>query len=184
MFIPDGGFRLWNSINDNNHDTMMKYKTIHDVCPPGYVMENYSGLYWYMTEASRVKQYEYARAVENNESYSGGFKFYGMYYNSAVNSDGSPVALYLPCAGARNTCTTGLSGSYGNMGYLYVVNTNNGGLQTFEVVKGDNTYKIGKGGNVQYGASTSGKTIGWPNGNVTKLVNAQAYPVRCRRGKF
>ena len=182
--VVDGGFRLWNSINDNNHNTMMKYKTVHDVCPPGYVMENYSGLYWYMTEASRIQQYEYARAVENNESYSGGFKFYGMYYNSAVNSDGSPVALYLPCAGARNSGKTGLSGSYGNMGYLYVVNTNNGGLQTFDVVKGDDTYKIGKGGNVQYGASTSGKTIGWPGANATKLVNAQAYNVRCRRGKF
>ena len=82
VLVSEGNYRLWNSINNNEHDEMMKYKTAHDPCPPGYIMENYSVLYWYATISDAVKaKFGYARAAEDDATYKSGYKFYGMYYN-------------------------------------------------------------------------------------------------------
>jgi hypothetical protein len=78
-----------------------------------------------------------------------------------------------------------LSGGYGNMGYLYSVNTNKDNApKTFSLTSGDKTLTAGYGTCIQFGANTSGNTIGWPGWSTSKKVHAQAYNVRCRRGKF
>ena len=180
VLVSEGNYRFWNSRNTNGHDDMMKCKTSHDPCPPGYIMENYSIIYWYLT--TRTKEFGYTRAAEDNATYQSGFKFYGMYYNAAVDSKGNNVPLYWPCAGNRSDCTNGVSGKYGNCGYIYIVNTNN--TNTY---KGgaDNATTIGNGGAVAYGEIGNSYTVpGLASGSPGKTVNHQAYPVRCRRGKF
>lgn len=181
VLVSEGKYRFWNSVNNNNHDTMMKGKTSHDPCPPGYILENYSGLYWYAT--SRAKQFGYARAAADDATYKSGFKFYGLYYNSAVDSQGNTLPLYLPCASSRANCVSGVSGQYSNCGYLYVVNTNN--TTNYSVVSNSVTYSVGQGGAFAFGEVGSNYTVpGLPAGSASKIVNNQAYPVRCRRGKF
>ena len=180
VLVSEGNYRFWNSRNTNGHDDMMKCKTSHDPCPPGYIMENYSIIYWYLT--TRTKEFGYTRAAEDNATYQSGFKFYGMYYNAAVDSKGNNVPLYWPCAGNRSDCTNGVSGKYGNCGYIYIVNTNN--TNTY---KGgtDSATTIGNGGAVAYGEIGDSYTVpALASGSPSKTVNHQAYPVRCRRGKF
>jgi hypothetical protein len=175
VLVSEGNYRFWNSVNNNNHDVMMNGKTAHDPCPPGYILENYSGLYWYAT--TRVGDYGYTRGADD-ETYQSGFKFYGLFYNNATDSAGNKQALYLPCAGNRAVAAS-ISGKYGNCGYLYVVNTNN----TNTYAAGD--YKVGQGGTLGFGEIASGYTApGTISGNAAKVVNHQAYPVRCRRGKY
>lgn len=178
--VSEGNYRFWNSRNTNGHDDMMKCKTSHDPCPPGYIMENYSIIYWYLT--TRSKELGYTRAAEDNATYNSGFKFYGMYYNGAVDSNNKNVPLYWPCAGNRSNCTNGVSGKYANCGYIYVVNTNN-----TNSYKGgtDSAITIGNGGAVAFGEIGSDYTVpGLATGSASKSVNHQAYNVRCRRGKF
>ena len=180
VLVSEGNYRFWNSVNDNTHDVMMTGKTTHDPCPPGYIMENYSIIFWYLT--TRTKEFGYTRAAEDNATYQSGFKFYGMYYNAAVDSKGNNVPLYWPCAGNRSDCTNGVSGKYGNCGYIYIVNTNN--TNTY---KGgtDSATTIGNGGAVAYGEIGDSYTVpALASGSPSKTVNHQAYPVRCRRGKF
>ena len=184
VLVSEGNYRLWNSVNDNNHDNMMKYKTAHDPCPPGYVMENYSVLYWYATVNDALKaKFGYARAAEDDATYKSGYKFYGMYYNGCKDKDGNAVPMYWPCAGNRTSCITGVAGQYANCGYIYVVNTNN--TNTYTVAKDGKTYTIGNGGAMAFGEVGSNYTTpGLLNPSPSKTVNAQAYNVRCRRGKF
>lgn len=184
VVVSEGNYRLWNSINDNNHDEMMKYKTAHDPCPPGYIMENYSVLYWYATISDAVKaKFGYARAAEDDATYKSGYKFYGMYYNGSKDKDGNAVPMYWPCAGNRTSGITGVAGQYSNCGYIYVVNTNN--TETYTVATGGKTYTVGKGGAMAFGEVGSNYTApGLLNPNAKKTVNAQGYNVRCRRGKF
>ena len=180
VLVSEGNYRFWNSVNDNNHDVMMTGKTTHDPCPPGYIMENYSIIYWYLT--TRTKEFGYTRAAEDNATYQSGFKFYGMYYNAAVDSKGNNVPLYWPCAGNRSDCTNGVSGKYGNCGYIYIVNTNNKNTYNGGT---DNATTIGNGGAVAYGEIGNSYTVpALASGSPNKTVNQQAYPVRCRRGKF
>ena len=173
-------YRFWCSHNNNTHATMMQGKTAHDPCPPGYIIENYSGEYWYMTaNGARKSEFGYARAKEDNASYYSGYKFYGMYYNNATDVNGNKVPLYWPCDGNRESCVSGVSGQYANCGYIYSVNTNN--KDTFVI--GKNTY--GKACAVCYGECISSyKAPGLLNESAGKVVNSQAYVVRCRRGKF
>ena len=179
VLVSEGNYRFWNSVNNNNHDTMMKGKTSHDPCPPGYIMENYSMIYWYAT--LRVGEFGYTRAAADDASYQSGFKFYGMFYNNAVDSEGNNISLYWPCAGNRGAACSNVSGKYGNCGYIYVANTNNSGKETYAV--GD--FVCGKGATVAYGEIATDYTApGLLNGSPKKTVNNQAYPVRCRRGKF
>ena len=92
------------------------------------------------------------------------------------------IPLYWPCAGNRSDCTNGVSGKYGNCGYIYIVNTNN--TNTY---KGgtDSATTIGNGGAVAYGEIGDSYTVpALASGSPSKTVNHQAYPVRCRRGKF
>ena len=184
ILVSEGNYRLWNSINNNNHDEMMKYKTAHDPCPPGYITENYSVLYWYATTSNAVKaKFGYARAAEDDAVYKSGYKFYGMYYNGCKDKDGNDVPMYWPCAGNRTSGVTGVSGQYANCGYIYVVNTNN--TNTYTVAKDDKTYTIGNGGAMAFGEV--GNTYSAPgllNPSPSKTVNSQGYNVRCRRGKF
>ena len=184
ILVSEGNYRLWNSINDNNHDEMMKYKTAHDPCPPGYITENYSVLYWYATTSDAVKaKFGYARAAEDDATYKSGYKFYGMYYNGCKDKDGNAVPMYWPCAGNRTSCITGVHGQYANCGYIYVVNTNN--TNTYTVAKDGKTYTIGNGGAMAFGEVGSNYTApGLLNPSAGKTVNAQGYNVRCRRGKF
>ena len=184
VVVSEGNYRLWNSINDNDHDDMMKYKTAHDPCPPGYITENYSILYWYATTSDAVKaKFGYARAAEDDASYKSGYKFYGMYYNGCKDKDGNAVPMYWPCAGSRTSGITGVHGQYANCGYIYVVNTNN--TETYTVAKDGKTYTVGKGGAMAFGEVGSGYTKpGLLNPSAGKTVNAQGYNVRCRRGKF
>ena len=184
VVVSEGNYRLWNSINDNSHDEMMKYKTAHDPCPPGYIMENYSVLYWYATYPEAVKaKFGYARAAEDDATYKSGYKFYGMYYNGCKDKDGNAVPMYWPCAGNRSACITGVHGQYANCGYIYVVNTNN--TNTYTVAKDGKTYTIGQGGAMAFGEVGSNYTApGLLNPSPKKTVNAQGYNVRCRRGKF
>ncbi len=178
VLVSEGNYRFWNSRNVNDHDAMMKCKTSHDPCPPGYIMENYSIVYWYL--ATRAKELGYTRAAEDNATYNSGFKFYGMYYNGAVDSNGNNVPLYWPCGGNRTEGTNGVSGKYANCGYIYAVNTNNTNTYT-----GGSSNTIGNGGAVAYGEVTSDYTApGLANASAGKSVNQQAYNVRCRRGKF
>ena len=67
------------------------------------------------------------------------------------------------------------------MGYIYAICTE---TTTITATSGDKTYTYNQAAASQYGANTSGKTIGWPGWSKSKKVNAQAYHVRCRRGKF
>ncbi len=184
VLVSEGNYRLWNSINDNNHDNMMKYKTAHDPCPPGYIMENYSVLYWYATVNDALKaKFGYARAAEDDATYKSGYKFYGMYYNGCKDKDGNAVPMYWPCAGNRTSGITGVAGQYSNCGYIYVVNTNN--ENTYTVAKDGKTYTIGQGGAMAFGEVGNNYTApGLLNPSPKKTVNAQAYNVRCRRGKF
>lgn len=177
VLVSEGNYRFWNSVNNNNHDTMMKGKTSHDPCPPGYILDNYSSLYWHTT--TRQGEFGYTRAAADNSTYKSGFKFYGMYYNNAEDSEGNKLPLYLPCCGNRSNCINGVSGQYANCGYIYVVNTNN--KDTYAA--GD--YTVGKGGAMAFGEVLSSYTApGVIAESSGKTVNAQAYPVRCRRGKF
>ena len=184
VLVSEGNYRLWNSINNNNHDEMMKYKTAHDPCPPGYIMENYSVLYWYATVDDTVKaKFGYARAAEDDATYKSGYKFYGMYYNGTKDKDGNAVPMYWPCAGNRTSGITGVAGQYANCGYIYVVNTNN--TNTYTVTKDGKTYTVGNGGAMAFGEVGSNYTApGLLNPSPSKTVNAQGYNVRCRRGKF
>ena len=76
VVVSEDNYRLWNSINNNDHNEMMKYKTAHDPCPPGYIMENYSILYWYATVNDALKaKFGYARAAEDDATYKSGYKF-------------------------------------------------------------------------------------------------------------
>lgn len=179
--LSEGNYRFWCSHNNNNHATMMSGKTAHDPCPPGYIIENYSAEYWYMTvNAARKAEFGYARAKEDNATdYHSGYKFYGMYYNNATDENGNKVPLYWPCDGNRDSCVSGVSGQYSNCGYIYSVNTNN--KDTFVI--GEKTY--GKAGAVCYGECISSyKAPGLLAESASKVVNSQAYVVRCRRGKF
>ena len=178
--LSEGNYRFWCSHNNNSHATMMQGKTAHDPCPPGYIIENYSIEYWYMTvNGARKSEFGYARAKEDNASYNSGYKFYGMYYNNATDVNGNKVPLYWPCDGNRESCVSGVSGQYANCGYIYSVNTNN--KDTFVI--GDKTY--GKACAVCYGeCNSSYKAPGLMLENASKVVNSQAYVVRCRRGKF
>ena len=184
VLVSEGNYRLWNSVNDNNHDNMMKYKTAHDPCPPGYIMENYSVLYWYATVNDALKaKFGYARAAEDDATYKSGYKFYGMYYNGCKDKDGNAVPMYWPCAGSRTSGVTGVHGQYSNCGYIYVVNTNN--TNTYTVTKDGKTYTVGNGGAMAFGeVGNSYTTPGLLNPSPSKTVNAQGYNVRCRRGKF
>ena len=180
VLVSEGNYRLWNSINNNEHDEMMKYKTAHDPCPPGYIMENYSVLYWYATISDAVKaKFGYARAAEDDATYKSGYKFYGMYYNDCKDKDDNAVPMYWPCAGNRTSGITGVAGQYANCGYIYVVNTNN-----------KNTYTCsecvtGMAGAMAFGEVANGYIEpGITTECATKQVHAQAYNVRCRRGKF
>lgn len=184
VLVSEGNYRLWNSINNNEHDEMMKYKTAHDPCPPGYIMENYSVLYWYATISDAVKaKFGYARAAEDDATYKSGYKFYGMYYNGCKDKDDNAVPMYWPCAGNRTSGITGVAGQYANCGYIYVVNTNN--TNTYTVTKDSKTYTVGNGGAMAFGEIGNGYTApGLLNPSPSKTVNAQGYNVRCRRGKF
>ena len=163
---------------------MMKYKTAHDPCPPGYIMENYSILYWYATVDDAVKaKFGYARAAEDDATYKSGYKFYGMYYNGCKDKDDNAVPMYWPCAGNRTAGITGVAGQYANCGYIYVVNTNN--TNTYTVTKDGKTYTFGNGGAMAFGEVGSNYTTpGLLNPSPSKTVNAQGYNVRCRRGQF
>ena len=186
VLISEGKYRLWRSVTSNNHDTMMKGKTPHDPCPPGYVIENYSQLYW--SVVTRPAEFGYTRAKEDNTTYKSGFKFYGMYYNGPVDKDGNSVPMYWPCGSNKRDVTTTLSGAYNNCGYLYAVNTNN--TQTYDVSNGKEgteakSFTIGKGGALAYGeVANSYASPGLASGNAGKTVNSQGYHVRCRRGKW
>lgn len=181
--VVDGGYRFWSSNTSRTHSTMMSSKTTHDPCPPGYVIETTSCQYHYVNQ--RVKEVSFARAAADNSSYKEGYKFYGMYFNVAKDEEGNDLALYFPCASARAGCVVNLSGGYGNMGYLYSVNTNKDNApKTFSLTSGGKTFTAGYGTCIQFGASTDGNTIGWPSWSTSKKVHAQAYNVRCRRGTF
>ena len=181
--VVDGGYRFWSSNTSRTHGTMMSSKTTHDPCPPGYVIETTSCQYHYVN--NRNKDASFARAAADNSAYAEGYKFYGMYFNVAKDGDGNNLALYFPCASARTGCVVNLSGGYGNMGYLYSVNTNKDNApKTFSLTSGDKTLTAGYGTCIQFGANTGGNTIGWPGWSTSKKVHAQAYNVRCRRGKF
>ena len=186
VFISDGKFRLWRSIASNDHDTMMKGKTPHDPCPPGYILENYSQLYWGIV--TRVAEFGYTRAKEDNSTYKSGFKFYGMYYTGADDEAGNNVPMYWPCGSQRRDVATSVSGQYNNCGYLYVVNTNN--TSTYNVSNGKEgneaaTFTVGKGAAFAYGEiGSSYAAPGLASGNSGKTVNSQGYHVRCRRGKW
>ena len=178
--LSDGKYRFWCSHNTTTHADMMKGKTAHDPCPPGYIIEHYSWQYWYMTANQATKtKFGYARAKEDNDAYRSGYKFYGMYYNDGVDKAGNAVPLYWPCDGSRESCESGVSGQYSNCGYIYGVNTNN--TETFTI--DGKTY--GKAAAVCYGECISTYTApGLMYESIKKVVNAQAYNVRCRRGKF
>ncbi len=181
VLISEGLYRLWNSVNNNNHDTMMSGKTAHDPCPPGYIVENYSVIYWYMViDNDHKAKFGYTRAAEDNDAYNSGFKYYGMYYNDSVDKDGNNVPMYWPCDGNRDALVSGVSGNYSNCGYIYLVNTNNDNVYTV----GD--YKYGFAGAVAYGevATSSYNAPDLQRASSNKQVNSQAYVVRCRRGKF
>ena len=178
--VAEGKYRFWCSHNDNTHDTMMKGKTSHDPCPPGYIIENFSMHYWYMCyNADWKSKFGYVRAQNDDTTYSSGYKFYGMYYNAGVDANGNTVPLYWPCDGQRASAVSGVSGQYANCGYIYSVNTNND--NTF--VLNDKTH--GKACAICYGEAESNYTApGLMKESAGKVVNSQAYVVRCRRGKF
>ncbi len=174
-----GGYRFWSSNTSREHDSMLASKTSHDPCPPGYVIETSSCQYSYVD--LRKTEVSFARAAQDNSECVGGYKFYGMYFNLAKDEQGNTLALYFPCASQRTGCkVTRLSGTYGNMGYIYAMNTASSASSTYSVA----TTTTGQGACIQYGASASGKAIGWPVWNAAKKQNAQAYNVRCRRGEF
>ncbi len=181
----DGGYRPWNSINNGDHDAMMKAKTAHDPCPPGYILDNYSQLYWFMENSTKTAKFGYTRAATDTDKEHCGFKYYGMYYNESVDKDGNKTPMYWPCDGNRSAVVSGVSGQYANNGYLYVVNTNSAGAETYSLQNDGKTFNIGKGGAVAYGqVGDTYKQAGLPNSSPKKTVNSQAYTVRCRRGKF
>ena len=175
----DDGYKFWSNNTSMVHEEMLASKTAYDPCPPGYVIETSSCQYSY--QDLRKKDAGFARAASESSSYSEGYKFYGFYFNLAKDKDNNPMALYFPCGGNRSSCVSNLSSDYGNMGYVYSANTQTDAI-TATVNNKTYTYHVAAAS--QYGANTSGKTIGWPGWSKTKKVNAQAYHVRCRRGKF
>lgn len=176
--LSDTEYAFWIASTKLTYTDMMKCKTTHDPCPPGYMLETHSDMYWYAH--TRANTAGFARAAADNAAYEAGYRFYGIYFNVAKTAENKDVALYFPCAGNRYKGYTDLAATYGNMGYIYAVNTSKERTETYTV--GD--YKIGDASSFQYGATTSGKTIGWSTQNSKKVVNSQAYNVRCRRGKF
>ena len=177
--VSGDGYAFWSANTSMVHDEMLASKTAYDPCPPGYVIETSSCQYSY--QDLRKMEAGFARAASDNAAYSAGYKFYGFYFNLAKDANNAPMALYFPCGGNRSSCVTSLSGGYGNMGYIYAAGTETG---TVTATVNNKTYTYHVAGASQYGANTSGKTIGWPGWSKTKKVNAQAYNVRCRRGKF
>lgn len=176
------GYRFWSANTSRSHNDMLKSKTNYDPCPPGYVVETSSCQYSYIE--LRKKEASFARSASDNSSYSEGYKFYGMYFNLAKDKAKNPIALYFPCGSNRSVCVTNQSANYGNMGYIYAMNTGGDRTKNSDIPGDEVNYKSGLGACVQYGASTSGKTIGWPSWSGSKKVNNQAYNVRCRRGDF
>ena len=175
--VEEGKYRFWCSHNNNNHDTMMSGKTNHDPCPPGYIIENYSIQYWYMT--TRKAKFGYTRAKDDNATYKSGYKFYGMYLNDATDEAGNNVPIYWPCCGNRASLTTGVSGQYANCGYIYSVNTNNDSYFTY------NEKVYGVGAAIAFGEVASTYSApGVMSESAGKIVNGQGYNVRCRRGKW
>ena len=178
--LDGGAYGFWSANNSRVHEEMLQSKTNYDPCPPGYVVETTSCLYSYV--ALRNKEASFARSATDNSSFPGGYKFYGMYFNLAKDKDENSMALYFPCAGNRSKCVTNQSAAYGNMGYVYGACT---AETTISVTVSGKTYKAAVAASVQYGANgSSGTAMGWPGHNGGKKVNAQAYHVRCRRGKF
>ena len=158
------------------------YKSTHDPCPAGYIIDNYSGLYHYLGANSPATKAGYVRNPQDNSEQLSGYKFYGMWLSGCTNSNGQAADLYTPCCSARTQTVCRTIGSYANMGYLYTYNTNGDGTTTFEYVQGGTTYTGYKASNNQFGESVNGKAIGSPwGGSSKKITNGQGYPVRCRK---
>ena len=95
------------------------------------------------------------------------------------DEQGNSVPMYWPCCGNRSAMITGISGQYANCGYIYVVNTNNKNTYTCS------EFVTGMAGAMAFGEVANGYVEpGLPLESAGKQVNAQAYNVRCRRGKF
>ena len=178
--VVDGSqYRFWNSRNTNPHDSMMTGKTTHDPCPPGYIMENSSGTYWYID--SRKSAFGYTRAKDDSDQPSG-FKYYGAFLNEAVDKDENTTALYYPCAGNRNSIVSYITGQFNNCGIIYVASTKKKAEATY--TGGDNN-TIGCGAAIAFGEIGSTYTApALPSWSTGKKDNHQAYNVRCRRGQF
>ena len=172
-------YRLWRS--STSQTTQMQLKTNHDPCPAGYALDNSSATYHYVS--TRAAGFGYVRNPQDDSSYNQGYKLYGMYLNGCwygEENDANKTVLYFPCGGNRTSTLCGTADSYGNMGYIYLVNTSN--ANTFSYTSNEVTYTQYNGACLQYGATAdSGKTLGNAGYSSAKSVNAQGYNIRCRK---
>ena len=182
----EGVYCLWGGITAVASD--LTVKTTHDPCPAGYIIDNASGYYHYLGANSPTTNAGYVRNPENNDAHSAttGYKFYGMYITGGINSKGEKTDLYTPTCSNRNQTICKTVGTYANMGYIYLYNTNN--VTEFTYTFNGTDYVGYWGANNQFGAAgkneagTAGAAISSPYGaNFKKITNAQAYPVRCRQ---
>lgn len=179
------GYRLWRSCT--NPASQKALKTNHDPCPAGYMLDNSSATYHYAY--TRMAKFGYVRNPQDDTSYAQGYKLYGMYLNGCwvgEESDANKTALYFPCGGNRAGTYAGTCDGYGNMGYIYQVNTSTvkpeSGGPYYSYTYSSKTYYTGRGACIQYGATgTSGTTLGNVGWGTTKSVNAQGYYIRCRK---
>jgi hypothetical protein len=172
-------YRLWRS--STSQQSQMQLKTNHDPCPAGYMMDNSSATYHYVS--TRNAAFGYVRNPENDATYKAGYRLYGMYLNGCwkgSEAEANKTALYFPCGANHTNGVTGGKDSYGNMGYIYLVNTSN--TNTSPITYNGKEYTLYHGACLQYGATGgSGTTLGNAGYSSGKTVNAQAYHARCRK---
>ena len=172
-------YRLWRSCTSTA--AQMSIKTNHDPCPAGYAIDNSSATYHY--GSTRNNKFGYVRNPQDDSSYKQGYRLYGMYLNGCwvgSENDANKTALYFPCGANRTGSVVGGKDAYGNMGYIYVVNTSNNNNTKYTY--NNNEYTLYHGACLQYGATgNAGTTLGNLGYSSGKTVNAQGYHVRCRK---
>ena len=172
-------YRLWRSCTSQKSD--MTLKTNHDPCPAGYMMDNSSATYHYVS--TRNAAFGYVRNPEDDATYKAGYRLYGMYLNGCwkgSEAEENKTALYFPCGANHVNSVTGGKDGYGNMGYIYIVNTSNANKTA--ITYSGKEYTLYHGACLQYGATgNSGTTLGNAGYSSGKTVNSQAYHARCRK---
>ena len=181
--LDEGEYCFWKGTSSNK--VAISYKTTHDPCPPGYIVDMYGTIYWTLNQAAfnLDSRMGFVRNPADNANFGSGYKLYGMYINGCKNSAGKAIDLYYPVASNRSQTVVNTTGTYGNTGFMYMVHTDAAGeTYDYELKKDGKTIKVYHGTSLQYGEN-GGNALKKAYLNKSKSTNAQAYNVRCMATK-